>query len=142
MATFTETRTETFHVIGCASCGSNFGINDALYRRAARQAIGHIYCPSCGRQNHWSESDDKKRIRELEESLKRESAAKMRERQSHDQTKTELRETEARRRAEKAAKTRIKNRVANGVCPCCNRTFQDLHRHMTTKHPEYAKTDE
>jgi hypothetical protein len=33
--------------------------------------------------------------------------------------------------------TRIKNRVANGVCPCCNRTFQNLMRHMHTKHPEY-----
>lgn len=28
------------------------------------------------------------------------------------------------------------NRVHNGVCPCCNRAFKDLHRHMKTKHPE------
>lgn len=32
--------------------------------------------------------------------------------------------------------TRMKNRVGNGVCPCCNRTFQNLMRHMQTKHPE------
>lgn len=33
--------------------------------------------------------------------------------------------------------TKIKKRVGNGVCPCCNRTFQDLGRHMKTKHPTY-----
>lgn len=31
----------------------------------------------------------------------------------------------------------IKKRVGNGVCPCCNRTFENLSRHMSCKHPEY-----
>jgi len=36
--------------------------------------------------------------------------------------------------------TRKMKRVANGVCVCCNRTFQNLARHMKTKHPnEVAK---
>lgn len=30
--------------------------------------------------------------------------------------------------------TIIKNRIQNGVCPCCNRTFKNLQRHMATKH--------
>lgn len=30
-------------------------------------------------------------------------------------------------------------RVKNGVCPCCNRTFQNLMRHMATKHPDFEK---
>ena len=34
--------------------------------------------------------------------------------------------------------TRVKRRVGNGVCPCCNRTFKNLADHMTTKHPDYA----
>lgn len=33
----------------------------------------------------------------------------------------------------------LRNRAAAGVCPCCNRTFEQLGRHMTTKHPEYVK---
>lgn len=28
-------------------------------------------------------------------------------------------------------------RVHNGVCPCCNRTFKQLARHMSIKHPDY-----
>lgn len=41
-------------------------------------------------------------------------------------------------RAFKGVVTRIRNRVKNGVCPCCNRTFQNLMRHMATQHPGYA----
>lgn len=48
-----------------------------------------------------------------------------------DQTKAEL-------RAQKAAATRAKKRAANGVCPCCNRTFKQLARHMVGQHPEYV----
>jgi len=58
---------------------------------------------------------------------------------AHDQTKAELEHTEARRRAEKAAKTRLKNRVAAGVCPCCKRSFQNLRRHIENKHPDFSE---
>ena len=34
--------------------------------------------------------------------------------------------------------TKIKNRVSKGVCPCCNRQFSNLHRHMTTEHPTFT----
>lgn len=34
--------------------------------------------------------------------------------------------------------TRLKNRAAAGVCPCCNRTFHQLVRHMAAKHPDFA----
>lgn len=35
--------------------------------------------------------------------------------------------------------TRTKKRVAHGVCPCCNRSFADVERHMKVKHPNYVK---
>ena len=41
--------------------------------------------------------------------------------------------------AAKGALTRTKKRVANGVCPCCNRTFQNLSRHMQGQHPGYEE---
>lgn len=33
---------------------------------------------------------------------------------------------------------KMRTRVKNGVCPCCDRTFQNLLEHMKTKHPDYA----
>lgn len=37
--------------------------------------------------------------------------------------------------------TRMKNRVGNGVCPCCNRHFKNLQGHMKTKHPEFKDSE-
>lgn len=42
------------------------------------------------------------------------------------------------RNAARAAVSRLKNRASAGVCPCCNRTFVALARHMKAKHPEYG----
>lgn len=43
--------------------------------------------------------------------------------------------------AKKGQITKIKNRVANGVCPCCNRSFVNLHRHMKNQHPDFQKEE-
>lgn len=40
--------------------------------------------------------------------------------------------------ASKGQLTKAKKRVGNGVCPCCNRHFVNVERHMATKHPDYA----
>lgn len=44
--------------------------------------------------------------------------------------------------AAKGQMTKLRNRVSNGVCPCCNRTFQNLMRHMHTKHPEFKREEQ
>lgn len=33
--------------------------------------------------------------------------------------------------------TKLKNRAAAGLCPCCNRSFVNVARHMKTKHPKF-----
>jgi hypothetical protein len=38
-------------------------------------------------------------------------------------------------RALKGAKTKLLRRITNGVCPCCQRSFANVQRHMATKHP-------
>jgi hypothetical protein len=55
-----------------------------------------------------------------------------------------LEQTEASLRAQRGAATRARNerdrvrkRAAAGVCPCCNRTFKALARHMKGQHPGY-----
>lgn len=39
----------------------------------------------------------------------------------------------------KAKLHRTETRVSHGVCPCCNRSFMNMQRHMKTKHPDYVK---
>lgn len=45
-----------------------------------------------------------------------------------------------RRRANgyKGHAARITKRAKGGVCPCCNRHFEALQRHMATKHPTFT----
>lgn len=52
---------------------------------------------------------------------------------------TNSRHLEASLRSQKAAKTKLKKRIANGVCPCCHRSFVNLKRHMETQHKEYGE---
>lgn len=33
--------------------------------------------------------------------------------------------------------TRLRNRIAAGVCPWCRRSFSNVMRHIHTKHPEH-----
>lgn len=58
-----------------------------------------------------------------------------------DEVKRQRERAEAAERRSAAARgqvTKIKNRVGNGVCPCCNRTFDNLARHMHSQHPTFT----
>lgn len=129
--TFTQTITETFQVVSCYTCGVRFGIGQDLYKRVVTDAKGSVYCPSCGSQTCWSESDDQKRIKELERKLKWEMENTERERKERESAQASLVAT-------KGVVTKLRRRAVAGVCPCCNRTFSQLARHMKTKHPEFA----
>lgn len=55
-----------------------------------------------------------------------------------DQERARASTLERRLSAAKGQATKLRKRAANGVCPCCNRTFVQLARHMATQHPDYA----
>lgn len=127
----------TLATINCGECGGTYAIQER-YREKKHEDGGCWNCPYC--QCRWGYSGNSLNAR-LQRDLQEANNRIISERQRHDQTKADLRETELKRRAEKGAKTRIKNRVANGVCPCCNRSFKDLAAHMHTQHPEFATAD-
>lgn len=69
---------------------------------------------------------------------------KVKERLEREQSRTaaltaEKDQLEASRRALKGQVTKIKKRIGKGVCPCCNRHFVNVERHMATQHPEVAE---
>jgi hypothetical protein len=74
------------------------------------------------------------RLKEKISQLERErDAARAREQMAKNNEKSA-------RHASKIAKGKLKarsERVKTGVCPCCNRTFVNLQRHMVTKHPKW-----
>ena len=135
MATTTFTDRQTFDVTVCASCGIQFAAPNVFLEKR-REDGKTLYCPN-GHSLSWGKTD----IDRLREQLEREKArlesarkALTVEVQEHQQTKHAL-------RGQKAANTRIKNRIAKGVCPCCNRHFENLRRHMTTQHPDFRDAE-
>lgn len=118
----------------CPVCGVHYAIPEGMYdaclRRMRSDAKNGWYCPN----GHFlvPTADT---LNAVKAKAKRDAELAAR-REQH--LRDRLDHTEAQRRSEKAAKTRIKNRVAKGVCPCCNRSFVDLAKHMAGQHPDFG----
>lgn len=117
----------------CGKCGVEFLLPKTLDDENREKGADRTwYCPN-GHARIYSESDTAKYRREAER-LKQQLAMK------DDEIARERDRRQASERTTAAYKgqiTKIKTRVKAGVCPCCNRQFQDLHRHMQTKHPDF-----
>jgi len=120
-------------------CGIRFAIpEELLAQQIADQDRGvqvrATFCPL----GHEGVPSGETKAQKLERQLQRERAAADQVRAALNDERRAHERTEARRRGQAAAKTRVMNRVAKGVCPCCSRTFQNMARHMACKHPEVA----
>lgn len=109
-------RETSYEEIECCNCGIHFAV-PSFYRLKLRETHNTFYCPNGHAQSYPAKTEAEK----LKEQL-------IRERAEHDQT-----------RADRDAKSKQLHRVAAGVCPCCNRTFRNLQKHMQTKHKEKLK---
>jgi DNA repair exonuclease SbcCD ATPase subunit len=108
-----------------------FGVPSDFDRRR-REDHKSFFCPSGHSQSYTGPTEAQKLKNELEEARRVINYKQERINGLHES----LTEQKAKTRAEKAAKTRLKNRVTHGVCPCCNRTVKQLAQHMLTEHPE------
>lgn len=113
-------------------CGAVFGLEAgfANYRRKDHKTF---YCPNGHSQYFSGETEEEKLRKDLAQQKKRTQWAE--ESRQH----AIKREEQAQRKATayKGVATKIKKRIGNGVCPCCNRTFQNLMAHIKTKHPKF-----
>ncbi len=128
----TITDNSTLAVETCCTCGMRFAMPERFQRTKRIDQQG-FFCPS-GHVQYYVTS----RVQQLENQVARLTSQKD---QADAEAANERRQryaTERKLIAQKAAKTRLKNRIKNGVCPCCNRFFKELHRHMTTQHPEFV----
>lgn len=103
-------------------CGAPFAVPTPVYQRWRRDHTWW-HCPHCGSRRHFlGKSEAQQRIEHLDRQLNNERS----------------RREQAQRRADENSRKykRMRHRIQHGVCPDCNRTFQNLARHMTTEHPE------
>lgn len=121
--------------ITCGECGCVFGLQ-SYHLKALQKDAGDFYCPN-GHLRTFAESEADRLKTQL-----REKKAELEQTNSQNMWLRDTKAlTERRLSATQGVVTRIKNRVSNGVCPCCNRTFQNLQRHMHSKHPDYSQSE-
>jgi hypothetical protein len=116
-----------FEIHQCGVCGVIWGLEDT-FMDGRRDDHKGWDCPNGHGFVFKGESERDRLRREVAEERRRVQATRdllHSEERSHAATRGHL--------------TRTKKRVAQGVCPCCNRTFQQLLRHMANKHPDYIE---
>jgi hypothetical protein len=126
----------------CHQCGVEYHITDTL-EQVLRQSSQIFYCPFGHKA--WYPPKEAVDRAECEKAALRQERDRLAQRiaQKDDEIawqKSQREQAERRVSAAKGQVTKLKNRAAAGVCPCCNRSFENLHRHMTTKHPDFKDT--
>lgn len=121
--------------VECYRCGIIFGL-EYEYNSNRLDDKKDWYCPN-GHAQHYTGKTEADKLRErLAEQERRTSSLREDLRYTREQRDA----AERRRAAAQGQVTKIKKRVGNGVCPCCNRTFANVARHMASQHPDYAET--
>ena len=121
----------------CCTCGMAFAITRDFERRRSND---HklFYCPS-GHRQYYAGKTEAQKLKDQLDQLKRERDYQGRE---INNLTSEVEHQRRKAAASKGHVTRLKNRAANGVCPCCQRHFKDLHRHMQSQHPNFLDGDD
>lgn len=116
----------------CCNCGVLFAMPEDLVKKLRRQAeSGSFYCPNGHAQHYMGKSEEQKRREAERRAANAEEEARI----------ARVEATNAKRAAIRA-KNELKNtkrRAAAAVCPCCQRSFVQLRRHMKSQHPEHLE---
>ena len=116
----------------CINCGITFAF-PASYNARLRETHANFYCPNGHAQAYLGKTEAEK----LRDELKREQERITRLQSSVEFWKGREQTKERSLRAHKGIVTKLRKRIAHGVCPCCHRKFKDLRDHMRTEHPEW-----
>jgi len=114
-------------VVHCPKCWIEYGIPDALDKRLLEaRANLSVYCPN-GHTWYYTGEREADALRRERDVIKQQNA------RLHE----EARQAIQARNVAQADLRRHKTRTKAGLCPCCNRSFVNMQRHMKTKHPDF-----
>ena len=117
-----------FDQITCWVCGFLFAMPQSAREDFAARGTS-FYCPK-GCNISYGKSLAVKKQEELD-ALRNQMQAQLNE-ANHAKA---VAQKEARKA--KLDKRKVEQRIAHGVCPCCNKTFADLSHHMIENHKEF-----
>lgn len=115
-------------------CGVRFGL-DPQHEKSLRESHSRFFCPNGHGQSFVGKTEVERLRDELKEKDKLIESAHARALAESDRAA----HAENSHRATRGHFTRLRKRIAKGVCPCCNRYFDNLHKHMQGRHPNFEK---
>ena len=131
--TLTLNATSQLETETCFKCGVLFAMPADLMENL-RKNRNSFFCPNGHSQAYTGKTKAEKlqdkldaKERELERAERRRAGAEAREKMANNSL-----------RATKGVVTKMKNRASKGICPCCNRHFVNVQRHMETQHPDFV----
>lgn len=125
----------TFATITCCheGCGCVFAVTEQMKAILHSDPNRWFYCPN-GHRQHFTESTEDRLRREVREERQRRETAE-RDRDACDRM---YRSAERGKAIIQGKHRKLKERVAAGLCPCCNRPFANMLAHIHNEHPEYV----
>lgn len=130
----TFTREITFDVHTCPNCAVTYAATTDFFSRMQRES-GTWYCPN-GHPVVFTKSELQKTKEELARVERDRAWYEKRERDS----RKDAEQMRRRNAALRGHLTRMRTRIANGVCPVpgCKRSgFKKVQDHLATKHPDW-----
>lgn len=126
-----------FKTITCGSCAMVFAVPTSFHTQCLDDGRS-FRCPNVSCQ--W---DSQSYTETATGNLKKELAKQKRRTEwaekSRDRAQERAEHHQHRANGYKGQMVKQKKRAAKGVCPCCNRSFVNVARHMASKHPEYGQ---
>lgn len=124
----------------CCACSIVFAMPAEFQARAKAKPGANgmrFYCPA-GHPQYYTGESEADRLRRENNRLKQNQAY------LEDQRRLAAEDAEHQRRRANGYKghaARVSKRAKAGICPCCNRSFENLRRHMEGQHPEFGAAD-
>jgi uncharacterized protein with PIN domain len=130
----------TLETMTCPHCAGVFAISASFLSEArVKGNFAQTWaCPYCKEARGYGKGSHQIEKEKLEAKLAQLERMKAMEEERKAYYKKEAEHFRKSRDGMKGALTRERNRVGNGVCPCCDRTFVNLQRHMASKHPDHT----
>lgn len=123
----------TLTEVVCYNCLTHFAMDEELNRRC-HQDGRRFYCPN-GHSQVYTESEVQK-LKKINQNL---TSRLGWEEDRADRLNRDNRDLRSQKSAIKGQLTKTRKRIANGVCPCCNRSFSNVARHIESKHPAFKE---
>ncbi len=123
----------------CINCGITFAYSKAHDNRL-RETHANFFCPNGHSMCYTGKTEAEKLRDELTREKHRTEQAQADAkywREAKERAVAREQAQERRVRAHKGIVTKLKKRVANGVCPCCHAKFKNLRDHMRAAHPDW-----